>query len=107
MSQKNDTITAPLDEIFAACKEQVASGKGAERHGNNQPITEQPIYTGAQIFGPSALLFQSWKKTAETVRLLEMDNGYERALREIYGAINYLAVAALFIKEKKEVETGS
>ncbi len=94
----SNTITAPLDAIFEACKAQIATGKGAQRHGSSQPITEQPIYKGAEIFGPEALLFQAWKKTAETVRLQAMENGTERALNEIYGAINYLAVAALVIQ---------
>lgn len=71
----NNTITAPLDVIFEACKAQIATGKGAQRHGSNQPITEQPIYKGAEIFGPEALLFE--------VCCEEHDLAYEQIETEI------------------------
>ena len=90
-------VTLPLVKVFEAALEQAAGGKGKERHANGQPFDRQPICEGGRHFGIGAPLFQAWKKTAEVMRLVEMDNGAERALREIYGAMNYLAAAAIVL----------
>lgn len=89
-----------LEKVYRSAIEQASCGKGAERHGNGKPFHEQPICEGCRTFGIGAALFQAWKKTAETMRLLDMPDGKQRALREMYGAMNYLAAACIFLEEK-------
>ncbi len=101
--QMNDDF-AKLEAVYRSAVEQASCGKGAERHGNGKPFHEQPICEGCREFGIGAALFQAWKKTAETMRLLVMPNGKQRALREMYGAMNYLAAACVVLEEKKDNE---
>lgn len=91
-----------LEAVFNDALRQAAAGKGKERHATVEPFHEQPICVGGREFGFGALLYQAWKKTRETARLYLMDHGEERALAEIYGAINYLAAAAIIIKEGQD-----
>lgn len=81
-----------LRRVLANAVQQASGGKGRERHVHkDEPFEEQPICRGGRRFGPGCLLYQAWKKTDEVPKLMTMDNGKERALQEIYGAINYLA----------------
>lgn len=91
-----------LRRVLANAVQQASGGKGRERHVHkDEPFEEQPICRGGRRFGPGCLLYQAWKKTDEVPKLLTMDNGKERALQEIYGAINYLAAAAIIIEEQQ------
>ena len=47
------------------------------------------------------LVYQAWKKSHETPVLLAMDNGKERAVRELLGVINYAASAIIVLQEDK------
>ena len=88
-----------LRAIYAMALEQAQGGKGKERHANGQPFDQQPICQGGRRFGAGCLIYQAWKKSHETPVLLQMDNGRERAIRELLGVINYAAAAILVIKE--------
>ena len=88
-----------LRAVYAMALEQAQGGKGKERHANGQPFDQQPICQGGRRFGPGCLIYQAWKKAHETPVLLQMDNGKERAIRELLGVINYAAAAVLVIKE--------
>jgi len=88
-----------LRAIYAMALEQAQGGKGKERHANGLPFDQQPICQGGRRFGPGCLIYQAWKKAHETPVLLTMDNGRERAIRELLGVINYAAAAILVIKE--------
>lgn len=88
-----------LRAVYAMALEQAQGGKGKERHANGQPFDQQPICQGGRRFGPGCLIYQAWKKAHETPVLLQMDNGKERAIRELLGVINYAAAAILVIKE--------
>lgn len=88
-----------LRAIYAMALEQAKGGKGKERHANGLPFDQQPICQGGRRFGAGCLIYQAWKKAHETPVLLKMDNGRERAIRELLGVINYAAAAILVIKE--------
>lgn len=88
-----------LRAIYAMALEQAQGGKGRERHANGMPFDQQPICQGGRRFGPGCLIYQAWKKAHETPVLMNMDNGTERAIRELLGVINYAAAAILVIKE--------
>lgn len=90
---------ASLRHILAMAVEQASGGKGTERHSNGQPFDQQPICQGGRRFGVGCLIYQAWKKAHETPVLLGMDNGKERAVRELLGVINYAAAAILVLQE--------
>lgn len=90
-----------LREVYDMALEQAKSGKGEERHANGLPFELQPICQGGRRFGPKSLVYQAWKKAHETPVLLGMDNGADRAVRELLGVMNYAAAAIIVINEGK------
>ena len=90
-----------LRAIYAMALEQAQGGKGRERHANGQPFDQQPICQGGRRFGAGCLIYQAWKKAHETPVLMNMDNGTERAIRELLGVINYAAAAIIVLQEGK------
>ena len=90
-----------LRAIYAMALEQAQGGKGKERHANGLPFDQQPICQGGRRFGVGCLIYQAWKKAHETPVLLKMDNGRERAIRELLGVINYAAAAIIVLQEGK------
>ena len=90
-----------LRVIYAQALEQAQGGKGLERHANGLPFDQQPICQGGRRFGVGCLVYQAWKKSHETPVLLAMDNGKERAVRELLGVINYAAAAIIVLQEDK------
>lgn len=86
-----------LADVLARAYAQAALGKGAERHSRGEPFHEQVIIEGARRFGTGALLFQSFKKSEESQRLPK-----DAAIRELLGAINYLAGAVIALEMKDD-----
>lgn len=82
-----------LADVLARAYAQASVGKGAERHSRGEPFHEQVIIEGARRFGTGALLFQAYKKSEESQRLPK-----DAAVREILGAINYLAGAIIALE---------
>ena len=99
--ERNSNYVLLEDELKEALLE-ASQGKGKERHSEeNQPFSEQiickiPKFLVHHPYG--SLGFQAIKKTIESGRLLEL-YGKDAALREIDGAINYLATMKILIKE--------
>ena len=90
-----------LHRVLVAALAQAAVGKGSERHGNDLPFNEQPMQTISKLLDcQEGLLFQAIKKTQESARMKP-----EAAVRELLGAINYLAGAIIFIDEKHGLKT--
>lgn len=86
-----------LAEVLHRAYNQAASGKGAERHACSRPFTEQPMQSISALLGnETGLLYQAMKKIQESQR---MDQ--DAAIRELLGAINYIAGAIIF-KEGKQ-----
>ena len=90
-----------LRAVYAQALEQAQGGKGLERHANGLPFDQQPICQGGRRFGVGCLVYQAWKKSHETPALLALDNGKERAVRELLGVINYAASAIIVLQEDK------
>lgn len=88
-----------LLEAFAGAYHQATGGKGAERHANNRPFKEQPIFNIARDHGLAFLTGQAAKKLGEAHTLLEL-RGHDAAIKEIYGAIVYAAAATIYLKER-------
>lgn len=85
-----------LAAVMAKAYDQAARGKGKDRHANGKPFHEQPMLATCRNLGSiDGMLYQATKKSMEARGLPTR----ERALAEIYGAINYLAGAAILIEE--------
>jgi hypothetical protein len=80
-----------LARVLARAYQQAARGKGAERHAQDgEPFDAQVMQDMARRFGVGSLLGQAFKKSEESQRLAK-----EPAVRELLGAINYLAGAVI------------
>lgn len=85
-----------LADVLVAALEQAQTGKGAERHANDLPFTEQPMQTISGLVGSGdGLAYQAIKKIQESGRM--KDRGARD--RERLGAIVYTAGLILFDKE--------
>ena len=94
-------MNAAYDELWVqlyAAYQQSAEGKGKERHANNLPWVEQPIFLVAQQHGIGFLTGQAAKKLGEAVMMIERGE-YEKAHQELLGAIVYTAAAAHTTRE--------
>lgn len=102
-SGRDDTL--PLDfsglqAVFDDAMRQTESGKGAERHGNGLPFHEQPLFKITHLVGPGFAGGQAIKKLQEALGMIA--NGeYERADRELLGAIVYTGALALMCRNPK------
>ena len=87
-----ERLAAVLRDAYA----QAAAGKGKQRHAvDDQAFTDQLIVTGAKTYGVGSLLFQAHKKADESQRM-----EFEPAVRELQGAIVYLA-AAIIVRQDR------
>lgn len=88
----------PIEEVFTTCVQQVASGKGQQRHGHNhKSFYDQQWVEVTRRHGLGFLTGQAVKKANEAA--LNLDNLDKEAgwwEREMIGAINYLAMAILY-----------
>lgn len=90
-----------LENVLKDAVSQSQTGKGAERHANNNNFEDQVIcVVGRLLKGHryAAHAYQAIKKTIEAGRLYDL-KGKDAAYNEILGAINYLSALAIMIKE--------
>lgn len=87
---RTDSNYITLANVLQAAYDQAATGKGAERHANGLPWTEQPIFTIADQVGEGFNAGQTIKKVQEAHQMAERDE-YDRAMHEVLGAIVYAA----------------
>ena len=84
-----------LESILNEALEQAAAGKGKERHATGQTFEDQPMQLISKLLGDNhGLAFQAIKKVQESLRLTD-----DRAIRELLGAINYIAGMVIFLRE--------
>lgn len=89
-----------LSDVLERAYQQAAHGKGRERHAQDQPFDQQPMQTISQLVGSSdGLRYQAIKKIQEAAR---MDK--DAAIRELLGAINYIAGTIIYMEAAKPVE---
>ncbi len=79
-----------LEGVLARAYQQAAVGKGAERHAQDKPFDEQPMQLLINLYGSGFALGQAGKKMQEAMRL-----PHDAAIRELLGAINYIAGAVI------------
>jgi len=85
---------ASLSNVLRRAYDQASSGKGQERHGQDLPFAKQPMQLIQDLCGEGFALGQAMKKMQESQRL-----PHDAAIRELLGAINYIA-GAIIHKEK-------
>lgn len=90
-----------LEDVLDRAYEQAARGKGHQRHGQGQPFEQQPMQTICDLYGPGFALGQAAKKAQESMRMER-----EPAVRELLGAINYLAGAVIWLEAQEQSNTG-
>jgi len=98
----SDSKYGELERILLDAMEQATGGKGKERHADGEAFEDQKICVinrwlkGSPVAGA---LFQAVKKTVESSRMTP-----GAAIRELYGAINYLAAGVRLLEEIMEDE---
>jgi hypothetical protein len=88
-----------LRTILDAAYDHAATGKGKERHARDLPFDEQPMMQTTRLVGPGFPLGQAIKKSQEAAGMIERDE-LAAAEAECLGAINYLAGAVAWMREK-------
>lgn len=87
-----------LRNVLERAYDQAAVTKGAERHANDRPFHEQPMQAIADRRGIGFILGQVDKKTEEGQGMIDRGEN-EAAVRELLGAIVYLAGAVIFLEK--------
>jgi hypothetical protein len=87
-----------LRSVFIEAEAQASTGKGNERHADEQNFENQPILILEKMY-QSGVLFQAAKKMHESQRLPT-----DRAINELLGAINYLAARIIYLQWKDQVD---
>jgi len=90
-----------LRTILEAAFAHAATGKGKERHARDLPFDKQPMLETTRLVGPGFPLGQAIKKAGEAAGMIERSE-YSAAEAECLGAINYLAGAVAWMRERKE-----
>lgn len=86
-----------LAAVLEAAHEQAAAGKGRQRHASGQPFDKQPILEIGRMVGMGYQTGQAMKKAQEATRMAARGQS-EYAVKELLGAINYLAAAVIMIE---------
>lgn len=86
-----------LTSVLRRAYLQASAGKGAERHAQDLPFTEQPMQKLIQLYGVGFAMGQAGKKMQEAMR---MDTG--AAVRELLGAIVYCAGAIIHLEKEQK-----
>lgn len=88
---------ASLRRILDMALEQASSGKGDERHANGRSFDEQPMQRITEMLGIGFPLGQAVKKSQEAKGMTDRGQ-HDAAIRELLGAINYLAGAVMALE---------
>jgi len=94
-SEKLSADYVSLSKVLRRAYDQAAVGKGAERHAKDLPFTEQPMQRLQELYGVGFALGQAGKKMQESMRL-----PHYAAIRELLGAINYIAGAVIYMEKE-------
>lgn len=89
---------APLIEVLNDAAIQAAHGKGHERHAGDKAFVDQPMLAITRRYGLGFPFGQVEKKMEEAHRMVAQGKP-DAAVRELLGAINYLAGSILYIHE--------
>lgn len=89
-----------LRTILDAAFNHAATGKGKERHARGLPFDDQPMMQTTRLVGPGFPLGQAIKKAQEASGMIDRGE-LDAAEAECLGAINYLAGAVAWMRERK------
>lgn len=92
-----------LRDILISAYDHAATGKGKERHARDLPFDKQPMLETTRLVGPGFPLGQAIKKAGEAAGMIDRSE-YDAAEAECLGAINYLAGAVAWVRERREKE---
>ena len=100
-----DHMTVPgyesLAQVFRDAYAQAAVGKGRERHADSKPFDQQPMQDLIRLHGVGFATGQASKKAQESQRMAP-----DAAVRELRGAMVYLAGAVIAL-QRKAVASGA
>lgn len=89
-----------LETVLCAAYQQASAGKGKERHAAGDEFNAQPILTiGRLLKSADGEAYQAIKKTREAL-MMHRRGDTDAAIRELLGAINYLAAVAILVSEE-------
>lgn len=91
----------PLKYVLSLAYTQAVRGKGNERHGQDKPFRDQIWSVITKTVGLGFPLGQAMKKWDEAKRMQR-----NAAVRELLGAIVYLAMAVIALLDAGEGEGG-
>jgi hypothetical protein len=95
-----------LRTILDAAFNHAATGKGKERHARDLPFDKQPMLETTRLVGPGFPLGQAIKKAGEAAGMIDRSE-YDAAEAECLGAINYLAGAVAWMRERKSAKVAA
>ena len=85
----------PLKAVLSLAYTQAMNGKGKERHAEDKPFDAQIWSIITKTVGLGFPLGQSMKKWNEAQRMAK-----DAAIRELLGAINYIAMAVIYLMKE-------
>lgn len=93
-----------LEMVLCSAFAQASEGKGKERHAADDSFLEQPIMAiGRLLNSADGEAYQAIKKVREGLMMAKRGE-YDAALRECFGAINYIAAIALLLAEESHAK---
>lgn len=95
-----------LADVLERAFDQAATGKGAERHADDKPFHQQPMQTIGDRRGVGFILGQADKKSEEAQGMANRGQ-VDAAVRELLGAINYLAGAVIWLERHRQPVAGN
>jgi len=95
-----------LANVLERAFDQAATGKGAERHADNKPFHQQPMQQIGDRRGVGFILGQADKKSEEAQGMANRGQ-VDAAVRELLGAIVYLAGAVIWLERHSQPVAGN
>lgn len=95
-----------LANVLERAFDQAATGKGAERHADNKPFHQQPMQQIGDRRGVGFILGQADKKSEEAQGMANRGQ-VDAAVRELLGAIVYLAGAVIWLERHSKPVAGN
>lgn len=95
-----------LANVLERAFDQAATGKGAERHADNKPFHQQPMQQIGDRRGVGFILGQADKKSEEAQGMASRGQ-VDAAVRELLGAIVYLAGAVIWLERGRQPVAGN
>lgn len=103
---KNVSGYERLADVLERAFDQAATGKCAKRHADDKPFHQQPMQTIGDRRGVGFILGQADKKSEEAQGMANRGQ-VDAAVRELLGAIVYLAGAVIWLERHRQPVAGN